>query len=102
MADGNQTTDRLVNHQHIKLADQVHDLEIAFDFQLILLPSNPPNFFYDKRYSRTSGEEKNHTARRFLMSFGKEVIIFPARERSTRSVISNIREGTSTSPAGNR
>lgn len=54
----------------------------------------------EKRYGRTCGEEKNHTARRFLMSSGKEVILFPARERSTRSVISNIREGTSTSPAG--
>jgi hypothetical protein len=34
------------------------------------------------------------------MSSGKEVILLPARERSTRSVISNTREGTSSSPAG--
>ena len=39
-----------------------------------------------------------HTDRRFFMSSGKELMQLPASERSTRSVSSNSRGGTSTSP----
>jgi hypothetical protein len=42
--------------------------------------------------------DKKHTLTRFLISSGKLLILFPARERSTRSTIWNTRNGTSSSP----